>query len=267
MKTTMRNLFVKFWLAMTILAYSPLARGQTALQPQYIRPAVGPAITVFDDEALSNVTGEVSSVLDWRGFRAVQIVVQISSTTCSYNPRIRVRTNLTSTVLGTLILDDPNSDMTFDSDTDGQNIVYEVAGTSPYISIALDAISAGGATSCTVDVSVVPIPVPDGEARSIFGQRNVSFGTTSVSTTATVVGVLQFNSPRRKSTITVQNQSTSVVFCGFRDTVTDSSYAVTLKASSAAKDGTGGSWTVEGYSGPLYCIVSSGTAGVSYYTY
>jgi hypothetical protein len=84
----------------------------------------------------------------------------------------------------------------------------------------------------------------------------------SVGNTATIVHAAN----AAHCAVTVQNQSTSIVFCATDASVTTASYGITLAAGTVAANGTGPGVLYQPYGGLVYCIVAAGTANVSFQT-
>lgn len=85
----------------------------------------------------------------------------------------------------------------------------------------------------------------------------------SVGSTVTTVAALAAG----RQAVYLQNLSTSAVCCSKKNTVTCSTTptnaGTVLKAGTAAGDGTGGTWSLSQFNGPIYCIVATGTALIS----
>lgn len=111
----------------------------------------------------------------------------------------------------------------------------------------------------------IPQPMPVSIVNTIPTFTEELDAEISVGSTVTTVAALAAG----RQAVYLQNLSTSAVCCSKKNTVTCSTTptnaGTVLKAGTAAGDGTGGTWSLSQFNGPIYCIVATGTAliGVS----
>lgn len=257
----MHSLLVKFWLFATICAYSPLLRAQTPprVQPTYIRPAKGEPFLPFG-AAITIDAGTDSGVSltthDWRGYDSVSIQVEVSagSSTCRYVPVIAVKGNYTATQGAKSVYQpDRNALRVFAPlFSSGLHDAYEVKTITPWVFFSYTTLDRGsGTASCDYLIYTTPQPMRDEESPVHYATKIVK----SLDTNATSMFATTFD----QHTSLLQNNAAVVVYCSFESTVSSSSYAVALSAATAADNGTGGSWMLEDYAGPIYCVAASGS--------
>lgn len=245
----------------TLLFAGSAAEAQVPVQIQYMRPAKGVPILLFDSIVLNDaMTAKTTAFKDWSAFSAMNIEVTFSAITCKWSPEISVLGSPTPT--GTY-----NGLTTRNATRDITNLYanYAVRTPSPNIKIVLNKFNSGGVTAaCTVSVWATPLPfeVPDSPT-SYTAQHTI------VSVTSAGAEVLVPSYAGR--TAILQNHSTQAVFCdwsmGTVPAAPLTNPVIILSAGTAANDGTGGSMTIDNWNGSLYCAVTAGSSNVGVFAW
>lgn len=263
-KTMMKNLMVRFWLVLVMFGHLPIAKAQTALQPIYTRPAKSEPFRQWNNTALSTITsGEYSSFIDVTGFNSIQVTLIMSHPPASCTHLLQLYIFGSNDLSSVVRIDDPRAIMTIGGESDEKTTwTYVVPAPTKYVKAFVRGILGPGVEACSVDVWLTLLPTspdPTPAFSAQFSQWQLAELDSAEAS--------QLNSTSYSATeFTVQNNSDVVVYCGFDSTVSSSKYAVALSAGSAAKDGTGGSWTLNNYQGVIWCIPASGSGkAVSYY--
>ena len=232
-------------------------------QPIYTRPAKGDAVVVIP-AGTALLTPTTSSVYDFRRFVGAVITLETSGAAtqahCTRVPTIRVYES--STVDGTFRGAFVRNGYVMLRNATTFRTSYYVNTYLPYIKFELDGVIDGGSIPCTAEVKMTAMPVEPVDTPAVFAQDGSGSSVTSVGTTS--VTLLWQG---QHSATTIQNNGNTAVYCHLSPQARTTMYSVILKASTAANDGTGGSWTVPNYSGPISCIRLSGTGDVAFYSY
>lgn len=156
---TMKNVF--FCLLAFSVAWGEVAAGQTPVQPVYVRPSKGKAITVFSAVTLDASTNSTSDVYDWSGYNNVQILLTVSAAlnTCQFIPRVTVSgaPAVSGTYTATIIQDGASS-YTPTNNLTAVNFSYFVSNLPPFIKFNVVDAAGAGVAACTFTLAIIPQP-------------------------------------------------------------------------------------------------------------
>lgn len=251
-------------ISLAVLASSLPAAAQIA-QPTYVRPSKGEPLTVMSN-VLVTAVGTASAVYEWKAFQSMTVEVSYGPTPCTHVPILSVHGGGTAAeaALGNVLgAAEPSGIHRAIGDLDGFDS-YTVNVTAPYIRIVKSSEAWDGAgNACTVQwVRITPVPFVQPQYPAEAPARSLvpiaSSGVVAVSNAAAVVVSNYMQTGRR---VLVQNRSIAVVCCGFTSTVTCAAAPILLSAGSADVDGTGGSFTLDQFNGPIWCRAATAGAG------
>ncbi len=252
MKLTMKLIFLLLMLVG--------ASVQAQTQPIFTAPANGQPVQVFAAVDYHAVT-TTSIIMDMSNSQGVLVSIVTDQNNCTFLPVVYTYQSATTTFTSksTQTPTDAVNAMHIDrvgaANTGSIEDSYVVAPLYKYVEFKLAAGTAvsGGSNTCRATVTVTPLAfvpfVISADAKSVIALITA--------TPALIFAATNVYGPFSRQSVTLQNQSVGVIFCDFTPLVTTTAFAVSLKACSTAYDGTGGSWTLANFAGPVYCVTSA----------
>lgn len=270
--------FLVVLLILIIGGFVSVASAQTALQPIYTRQSKGAAIPLWPNatgtttaisisDAMAPSSSGSSSIMNWGGFSSASIVVNYSNATCGGVVIVSVSGGV-SAAAATFAMADPVSNGYFAWRS--QSYSFDV--NYPYIKVSYNALrvtaappsfptyvdAVAGATSCTVTISIIPMP----SAVGVPASGNLMLQGDATADALTTADLIVSAALFRNREVILQNQGIVPVKCGLVSNTFTSGFI--LSAGTVAEDGTGGSVTLHRFNGPVWCKTTASSAVVHY---
>lgn len=277
-----------------------LTSAAQVVQPSYIRPSKGAAVSVFTNQSLAAPV--TSAVYDWSAFSSVQVLLTVSAPpdTCAQVPSVSVLGAVTAGgTYSTTLMQDTNANFIVPTTTNIRTSAYFVNNAAPFIKVAMNGFPGLGATACTASVTIVPqplnsnvvigptqrndklngltFPVLIGGVDSTNIARIATFttsgalkvvdgtgaqtSTNSATTLVTNAATLVSAASTSVCSVTVVNRNTTACYCSTTNAVS-SANGIPLNPATGANLA-GGTYTFSAYGGNVYCITAAGTTDVT----
>lgn len=270
------------------------------VQPVYIRPSKGAAVTVFTNQSLA--VSSSSAVYDFSAFSSVQVLLTVSAdpNTCAAVPSVGVLGSVTAGgTYSTTLMQDTNANFIVPTSTNIRTFAYFVNNSAPFIKLSLASTPGLGGTACTASITIVPQPL---NSNTVIGgvQRNTQINgltfpvliggadssntarlltmttsgavktvagagaqtsTNSTTTNVTAAATSVFSASTSVCAVSVVNRNTTACYCSTTNAVTTAN-GIPLNPATGANL-SGGTYTFDNYGGNVFCITAAGTTDVT----
>lgn len=244
---TLMKMLVLVGLAMLLTASTAAAQ---VVQPQYVRPSKGAAITIAPSVTASSVaaTYTTSAIFDWSAFAGVIVTANASAvggtyTACRYGVRVQALGG-TSTSGDFFLLNVANSD--YRAALSQSWYVRVLPGYLRFV-VGTYQANTDGQPSCTYKLTVTPLPI---DYAGLLASSTASSAWYELPS--------EFSIPTGYAHLIIQSVDTAPALCYIRNAVTGAfnttpRTAFRLKGESAAGAGDGGIIQLDGYTGEIRC--------------
>lgn len=240
----MKKLLTAFAAAIGLVSATAQAQ---VVQPMYVRPSKGAAITVLNVDAPTGA-GTIytpAPILDWTAFAGVAVTLN-APTNCRYGIRVKALGGTNTTRAEYFLLNTPGASYAARSSQ-----AWYVRVLSGYLSFDFESYDGGatGLPACTGKFKIVVTPVPFDYSNPLSNAGNTDWLDT-IGSAAVFITV-----PSQTPRLRIQSTDTSVTFCTLPANIADPlvQWPIQLKAASGSGTGDGGVFELGNWTGQLVC--------------